>query len=47
MTIKYAKVFHSKAFKNKPKIGIFGLQMRRLATLQVAASSAYLNVRLF
>jgi hypothetical protein len=33
MTIKYTTIFHSKALQNLPKIGIFGLQIHHLATL--------------
>jgi hypothetical protein len=33
MVIRYTNIFHSKAFQNLPKIGIFGLKINHLATL--------------
>jgi hypothetical protein len=36
MTVKYTSIFHSKALKNLPKLGFFGLKTNRLATLFLA-----------
>jgi hypothetical protein len=33
MTKKYTKIFHFSAFKNKPKLGFFGMKINHLATL--------------
>jgi hypothetical protein len=33
MVIKYTNIYHSKAIKNLPKFGIFGLKTNHLATL--------------
>jgi hypothetical protein len=33
MVIKYTNIYHSKAFQNFTKIGIFGLKTNHLATL--------------
>jgi hypothetical protein len=33
ITIKYTKISHTKAFKNMPNFGFFGLQIYHLATL--------------
>jgi hypothetical protein len=33
MVIKYTNIYHSKAVKNLPKFGIFGLKTNHLATL--------------
>jgi hypothetical protein len=33
MVIKYTNIYHSKAIKNLPKFGIFGLKTNHLETL--------------
>jgi hypothetical protein len=32
MDIKYTNIFHAKALKNIPKLGIFGMETHHLAT---------------
>jgi hypothetical protein len=39
MVIKYTNSYHSKAFQNLPKIGIFGLKTNHLAILVYVSSS--------